>query len=171
MIFVAVGTQLPFDRLIRAMDAWCEKTGRGQEVFGQIGHIGSKNYTPQHFEWAEMIEADMFRDKIMAADVVVGHAGMGSIITAMSHAKPIVILARRAHLGEHRNDHQFATMKRLGMRPGIFPAMTEADLPELIDHLLGGDYREGSARISGFAQDRLIGAVRDFIHQPKSKTR
>jgi len=171
MIFVAVGTQLPFDRLIRAMDAWCGQSGKGHEVFGQIGHIGSKNYTPEHFEWAEMIEADVFRDKIMAADVVVGHAGMGSIITAMSYAKPIVILARRAHLGEHRNDHQFATVKRLGMRPGIFPAMTEADLPELIDQLLDGAYREGSAKISGFAGDRLIETVRDFIHEPKSKSR
>lgn len=168
MIFVAVGTQLPFDRLIKAVDSWCAQSGRGQEVFGQIGRIGPKNYTPEHFEWAEMIDAGIFQDKITGADVVVGHAGMGAIITAMSFAKPIVILPRRAHLGEHRNDHQFATVKRLGMRPGIFPIMTEEDLPDMIDRLVDGDFRQSGARISGFAQDRLIGTIRDFIHGPKS---
>ncbi|MBL4757624.1 MAG: glucuronosyltransferase [Rhizobiales bacterium] len=167
MIFVVVGTQLPFDRLIRAVDSWCAQSGRGQEVFGQVGRIGPQNYTPQHFEWGGMLDADVFQDKITGADMIVGHAGMGSIITAMSLAKPIVILPRRAHLGEHRNDHQFATVKRLGMRPGIFPAMTEQDLPGLIDQLVDGGYQEGGAKISNFAQDRLIGTVRDFIHGSK----
>lgn len=162
MIFVAVGTQLPFDRLIRAVDAWCKQTGRGGEVFGQIGHIGAKNYTPAHFQWAEMIEADAFRNKIMAADLVVGHAGMGSIITAMSFAKPIVVLPRRAHLGEHRSDHQFATVKRLGTRPGIYPATSEADLPDLLDRLLE-ESRPDGAEISSFAQTRLIETLRGFI--------
>jgi exopolysaccharide biosynthesis glucuronosyltransferase PssE len=164
MIFVAVGTQLPFDRLIRAVDDWCAQTGRGQEVFGQIGHLGADNYRPEHFEWAEMIGADAFRDKVEAADMIVSHAGMGSIITAMSSATPVIVLPRRAHLGEQRNDHQFATVKRLGTRPGIFPIMTEEDLPGLIDRLFSGDGLESSPKISSFAQNSLIDAVRDFIH-------
>ena len=36
VIFVAVGTQLPFDRLIAAVDAWAGRTGR-QDVLAQIG--------------------------------------------------------------------------------------------------------------------------------------
>lgn len=165
MIFVAVGTQLPFDRLTRAVDSWCAQSGRGSEVFGQIGHIGPTNYTPEHFEWAEMIDADRFREKILGADVVVSHAGMGSIITALSFSKPIVILPRRAHLDEQRNDHQFATVNRLGTRPGIFPALTETDLPGLIDQLLDGDDSACGPKISGFAEDRLIKTLRDFIHR------
>lgn len=166
MIFVAVGTQLPFDRLIKTVDAWCEQSGRGNEVFGQIGQIGAENYTPKHFQWAGLIDADVFREKIEAADVVLSHAGMGSIITAMSFAKPIIVLPRRAHLGEHRNDHQFATVKRLGTRPGIFPAMTEADLPDLIDQILDGDNHTRGPKISEFAQDKLITTLRAFIHRP-----
>lgn len=162
MIFVAVGTQLPFDRLIRAVDDWCAQTGRGAEVFGQIGHLGPKNYTPKHFQWAEMIDAEVFRDKIETADVVVSHAGMGSIITAMSFSKPIVVLARRAEFGEHRNDHQFATVKRLGTRPGIFPVMTEANLAGQLDQLLEGERAQGP-EISRFAQDSLITTLRGFI--------
>lgn len=163
MIFVAVGTQLPFDRLVRAVDDWCAHSGRGGEVFGQIGHLGTDNYTPGHFEWAEMIGADAFRDRIMGADVVVSHAGMGSIITALSFARPIVILPRRAHLGEHRNDHQFATVKRLGTRPGIFPAMTEAEVADLIDRRLSGDRAHSGAEIPDFAEPRLTDALRGFI--------
>jgi len=162
MILVAVGTQLPFDRLTKAVDAWCVETGRGGEVFGQIGRIGPKNYTPRKFQWAKMVDAETFREKMMSADVVVSHAGMGSIITAMSLAKPVVVLPRRAHLGEHRNDHQFATVKRLGSRPGIYPVKTETELAGQLDQLLGGGQAQGP-EVSNFAQDRLIKALRGFI--------
>jgi len=168
MIFVAVGTQLPFDRLVRCIDDWCASRGDGDGVFGQIGHLGPDNYRPAHFEWAEMIGADDFRTRVQTADVIVSHAGMGSIITAMSFAKPIVILPRRAHLGEQRNDHQLATAKRLGGRPGIHVAMTEDALPEMIDRVLEAGTGGAGPGISAFAEDRLITAIRDFIHAPRA---
>ncbi len=36
MIFVTVGEQLPFDRLVRAVDEWAAASGK--EVFAQIGN-------------------------------------------------------------------------------------------------------------------------------------
>ena len=43
-----------------------------------------------------------------ALQVVIAHDEMGSIITALEMGKPIVVMPRRAELGEHRNDHQVA---------------------------------------------------------------
>lgn len=163
MIFVAVGTQLPFDRLIKAIDSWCAERGRGDEVFGQIGQVGPENYKPEHFDWAERIGPDDFVEKIKLADVIVGHAGMGSIITAMSYGKPIVVLPRRAHLEEHRNDHQLATVKRLGSRPGLFSILDEAELPDILDQLVSGNVTSGQG-IPPFAEEKLIGTLHDFIH-------
>ena len=51
-------------------------------------------------------------------------------ISAMTHARPILIMPRQAALGEHRNDHQLATADRLKDRTGVFVAADEAALSE-----------------------------------------
>ena len=80
MIFVTVGTQLPFDRMIRSIDEWVGRNGRGgEEVFAQIG---PSTYKPKHLQYAPFITADDFQRHTRAARVIVAHAGMGSIITA-----------------------------------------------------------------------------------------
>jgi UDP-N-acetylglucosamine transferase subunit ALG13 len=165
VIFLTVGTQLPFDRLARAVDAWCARTGRGDEVFGQIGELGAGSYRPERFEWAEKIPPETFRAKVGAARLIVSHAGMGSIISAMQAGVPILVMPRRAHLGEHRNDHQQATVTRLAGRPGLIAARDEADLPDLLDrHAAPGAARDGT-RLPPFADPALIAALRDFIHR------
>jgi|AZIC01.1.fsa_nt_gi UDP-N-acetylglucosamine transferase subunit ALG13 len=164
MIFLTVGTQLPFDRLTSTVDAWCAEVGCGPKIFGQIGRLGAGSYRPQHFKWAEKVAPADFDRHFREASLIVSHAGMGSIITAMASSKPIVILPRRSHLQEQRNDHQFATAQRLGTRRGVFAAMTESDLPGLISRVIGQAIGKEVEAVSPFADAGLIKAVRDFIH-------
>ncbi len=49
---------------------------------------------------------------MQAATAIVAHAGMGTILTALEMGKPLLVMPRRAALGEHRNDHQLATASR-----------------------------------------------------------
>lgn len=161
MIFLTVGTQLPFDRLARAMDAWCGGPGSGRDCFAQVGRLGASSYRPQHMAWAETVTPTEFVDRVKVAQLIVSHAGMGSIITAMQFGKPIVIMPRRAGLGEQRNDHQLATVQRLGDRPGIYPVLEETELGGRLDEILGGTATGGS--IQPFAEESLIAAVRGFI--------
>jgi len=49
VIFVTVGTQLPFDRLIRGVDLWAAEHP-DIPVFGQTGTIAGDGYTPKHME-------------------------------------------------------------------------------------------------------------------------
>ena len=51
MIFVTVGTQLPFDRLVRAVDAWAAEHPQ-VDVFGQIGPA---SFRPKHFAHADTL--------------------------------------------------------------------------------------------------------------------
>lgn len=108
MIFLTLGTQLPFDRLVRAVDEWCGARGR-DDVFGQIADPGDTGYRPQHFDWVAHLPPEDYTTRFASARLIVAHAGMGSIITAMERGKPIVLMPRRADLGEHRNEHQLAT--------------------------------------------------------------
>lgn len=128
MIFVTVGSALPFDRLIQAMDAWA--AGHPQtEVFAQIG---AGAYVPQHMGYERMITPAEFRRRSESANTIVAHAGMGSVITASELGKPIVLLPRLASAREHTTDHQLHTAGWLTARPGIFVASSEADLAKQI---------------------------------------
>lgn len=165
MIFLTVGTQLPFDRLARALDDWCEADGKEANVFGQIGVVGPDNYRPRNFEWAEKISPDAFTRRVREAKVVVGHAGMGSIITAMTFRKPTLIMARRAHLGEHRNDHQEATLQRFKSRSGLHAVADADELAQQLNAILAQGVQNSGNGVAPFAEERLIQRLSSFIHQ------
>ena len=94
MIFVTVGTQLSFDRLMQAVNRWAEQENRN-DIFAQIG---PDSWHPPSVAWSEFVGTDEFRERVEQADVVVAHAGMGSIITALELGKPILVMPRRAEL-------------------------------------------------------------------------
>lgn len=163
MIFVTVGTQLPFTRLTRAVDAWCARSGRGAEVFGQIGALAPGDHRPRAFAWVDRLTPDDVDARIAEARLVIAHAGMGTIIAALDSGTPILILPRRAALGEHRNAHQIATARRMADRPGVIVAATAEDIPALIDAGLEGAGSQAAAAPPPFAEDRLIAALRQVI--------
>lgn len=164
MIFLTLGTHEPFDRLVKAVDDWCAERGRGGDVFGQI--TDRAGYRPAHFKWVARIDPAEYRRRCTEAPFIIAHAGMGSIITALTFGKPIAILPRRSHLGEMRNDHQYATAQHFRERPGIYAAMTETELPGLLDELAAGAGAPAGNAASAYADDELIGTLRDFIRGP-----
>src|SRR5262245_16726664 len=99
MIFVTVGTQGQFDRLIRTVDEWAGLRAR-TDVFAQIG---KSVYRPRHIRSKRFIDPAEFRKLVEASRLVVAHAGIGSIITALEFGKHIIVMPRRADFGEHRN--------------------------------------------------------------------
>lgn len=163
MIFLTLGTQQPFDRLVAAVDDWCARTP-GARVFGQITEPAPTGYRPQHFEWvAHMPPAD-YQQRFAEADFVVAHAGMGTIITALGLAKTLLVMPRRADLGEQRNDHQLATARRFGDRPGIVVAHDRADVVRELDRLSREPRAAAPSRLlEPFADERLVGALRTAI--------
>ena len=162
MIFLTVGTQEPFDRLARAVDAWA--ACHDGPVFGQMGALKPGSYRPQHFEWSEFLRADEYQQRLDGCRVLVAHVGMGSIISALTVGRPLVMMARRASLGEHRNEHQLATAARFEGRPGLHIASDEGEVGPLIDRVLAADLPGEAGGLSPHASPELIEAVRGFIH-------
>jgi UDP-N-acetylglucosamine transferase subunit ALG13 len=128
LIFVTIGSMLPFDRLIKAMDDWGAQNP-GESLLFQIGDGA---YEPKHGRFERMISPSEYRKALLEAEIIVAHSGMGSVISAAEIAKPIVLLSRRADLREHTTDHQLHTARWLSDRAGIFVAETETDLPQKI---------------------------------------
>lgn len=123
MIFVSTGTQFPFDRLIEMVDSIAGDLG--EEVVAQA--MPGK-YAPRHFKLQALIPARQFEEYVAKSRLIVAHAGMGIIITAMRLGKPLLVLPRMARLGEHRNDHQLSTASHLQQMGYVTVVNDEAEL-------------------------------------------
>ncbi|WP_019515190.1 glycosyltransferase [Sphingomonas sp. Mn802worker] len=125
MILATVGMQLPFPRLIRALDAIAARhhlhiLAQALEPVAGLTHLDQRtSLTPAEFD-------ALARDCVM----IVGHAGIGTMLSAAAHAKPLVLFPRVAALGEHRNEHQRATARQFGTHPGITIAHDERELEQ-----------------------------------------
>ncbi|MEM6333619.1 MAG: glycosyltransferase [Planctomycetota bacterium] len=159
-VFVTVGTQLAFDRLIEAMDAWAA-TAEGVEVFAQIG---PSDYQPRHMAFKGFVTPGHCHSAMSAADVIVGHAGMGTILGSLELGKPVLVMPRLEAKGEHRSDHQVATAKRFDGRPGVTVAWDESALPGA---LAAAGERAARAGIEPTADPELIDAIGGFIRSVK----
>jgi UDP-N-acetylglucosamine transferase subunit ALG13 len=156
MIFVTVGAQMPFERLIRAVDSWAARRNR-RDVFAQIG---PSLYVPENIASAQFLEPVEFRRCVAKCSVVVAHAGMGSIITALELGKPILVLPRRADLKETRNDHQFATAERFVAQGRIAAAFDEQELALKLDEV---DALPPGEKLTTRASPELLLTVQKFL--------
>ncbi|MFC4255563.1 glucuronosyltransferase [Altererythrobacter xixiisoli] len=154
MILLTVGTQLPFDRLVRIVDEIAPTLG--EPVTAQIG---CGKYIPANMEWRRVIDPVEFEDLMDRVTLVISHAGIGTIVTAQRHSKPLILFARSAQLSEHRNDHQLATVNALAQQQGIRVASTVEELEMLLREPVTKVTRmEITAR-----RQSLCDAVADFI--------
>jgi UDP-N-acetylglucosamine transferase subunit ALG13 len=110
------------------------------------------------------LSPDEFDAEFERARLIVSHAGMGTILTALSRSKSIVVMPRRGHLGETRNDHQYATVLHLPKSPGLWVAHDETELAPILEEALASGGASGPA-IQQFASEDLIDTLRDFIRK------
>jgi len=73
MIFLTVGTQFPFDRLVKAVDETVSKNGLDEQIFAQVG---TTTYRPRNFETVPSLEKTLFDKHFSEADSIISHAGM-----------------------------------------------------------------------------------------------
>ena len=133
VILLTIGTMLPFDRLVRAIDKWAEQHAE-EEVVAQIGDKGV--YEPKHMRWVRLMPPDEFAAMVEASRLLIAHAGTGSFLLAAEKARPIVLFPRRAALNEHTSDHQLQTAGWLREKAGVYIALTEDELPAAIETAL-----------------------------------
>lgn len=151
-----MGSADPFDRMIRAIDDWAGSRGR-KDVVAQIGKAV---YKPRFIEAVPFLSPSDFRSYVRAARLLVAHAGMGSIITALEAGKPIIIMPKLAKFGEHRNDHQVATARRFSGKQGVTVAWDENDLIAELERESPGS---PPAKLAPEVSPALLSAIREFI--------
>jgi len=156
LIFVTIGSLFPFDRLVRLIDDLVP--AMPEETF--FAQIGEGAYQPVNMPFERLLTREAFTQKLEEADVIIAHAGMGSVITAMELGKPIVLIPRILEQGEHTTDHQMATARWLADRPGVHVCMKDAELRAII---VAARSAAGGGGMRKDAPEPFVERIRDFI--------
>ena len=158
MIFITVGTDSSFDRMLKTIDAWAKESARS-DIFAQIGKGGWK---PPHIPHQEFLEPSEYRKTLNQAKLVIGHAGMGTILTTLSRGLPVLVMPKKASLGEHRNEHQTATAEHFSKLGKVYAAYDDQELRSFLDKV---DTLTPKQTIGPWAGEPLTDRLHHFIHQ------
>ena len=127
MIFCTIGTQAPFDRMLKIIDEIAPLID--EEVIAQVYKTDVKL---KNIRTVDFLSPTEFNEIFNSARLIVAHAGMGTIISALVRQKPIIIFPRIASLGEHRNEHQLATAEKMKALGYVYDAQNADELKDLI---------------------------------------
>jgi UDP-N-acetylglucosamine transferase subunit ALG13 len=134
MIFVTVGTnEARFERLLRAVAA----LRTDEEIVVQHGHT-----PPIERQNCRLVDFLPFEDVVETmrnARVVVTHAGVGSVMVALSAGKRPVVVPRRKSLGEAVDDHQLQLGRRFAEVGLVTMVEKENDLADALSGEHGAD--------------------------------
>jgi beta-1,4-N-acetylglucosaminyltransferase len=127
LILVIVGLMYGFERLVKQMDELAGKIE--EEVVIQIGNTPYRPKNARFFTFVSKEEINRLYDN---ARVVVCHAGVGSILTALDHGKPVIAVTRREKYGEHCDDHQLDIAGAMEKEGWISVVYDEKNLEEAL---------------------------------------
>lgn len=103
LAFVTVGTVMPFDRLVKAVEGLKAQGLLPERVIAQVGDGG---YRPEGWEVHERLPFADVQTILDRADIVFCHGGTGSLVTGCRVGCRVIAMPRSAERGEHYDDHQ-----------------------------------------------------------------
>lgn len=158
MIFVTVGTQLPFERLVAAVDGWSGTRSPRPHVLAQVG-AGHVDY--ENLRCVRTLDGAQYSNVIADAELIIAHAGAGSILTALDHGTPVIVMPRDGRRGDqHRDDHQIQTARQLEKMGLVSVAWSEVEMSALIDAELT---RPRGARAERKRGTELVDYLRSYL--------
>jgi len=113
IVFVTVGATLPFDRLVSMV---ADLEHRGQVPERVVIQTGEGGIRPAGIETHECLSFERIQRELHRADIVICHAGTGSLITALREGCRVVAVPRQATLKEVYDDHQVEIAESFAVR-------------------------------------------------------
>lgn len=131
MILVTLGTQdKGFERLLKEIDNLIKKELITDKVIVQAGHTKYESKNMEIFDFKSQKELDKLRKE---ADLIISHAGVGSILDSLKYGKKVIGVARLKKYGEHTNDHQLQILEKFSNDGYIIKAQSVDKLYDAIE--------------------------------------
>lgn len=109
MILVMLGTQdKSFERLLKQIEKEIENKNIKEQVIVQAGYTKFESKNMKIFDYVEQKALD---DYIKKADLIICHAGVGTILNCLENKKKVIVVPRLSKYKEHNNDHQVQIAK------------------------------------------------------------
>ncbi len=132
MILVTVGThQLGFKRLIDEIERIClDNPCLVRQIIVQHGNSLPVKASISQFDFVPSKElAELQR----SADLVITHAGVGSVMEALLAQKKVIACPRYFELGEHVDDHQVEWCQEIASKQWVLSFGKDGNLSDLIN--------------------------------------
>lgn len=137
MIFLTIGgSDYGFARLVKKGDELGNKLNEKL-----IMQIGTTEYKPKNAQFFRFKPRDEIGRYYSNARLIIGHAGMGTILSACKHKKPLIIVPRRKKYNEIIDDHQFEIAKKLEKEGIASVVYDEKNLHSAITNLNKSDIK------------------------------
>ncbi|MCD6434166.1 MAG: beta-1,4-galactosyltransferase [Candidatus Diapherotrites archaeon] len=129
-VFVTLGTHpQQFNRLINEIEKLAEKNIAN--FFVQYGN-SKKPKQRKNLNAKKFLLGQEYENAFKRADVIVSHAGAGSIIAALEFKKPLIIIPRLKKFAEHTDDHQIDLAYALDKRGKAIAILNEKELEKAL---------------------------------------
>ena len=109
----------------------------------------------------DFIDPIKFSKIFNESDIIINHAGIGTIIKALEIGKKIVIFPRLMKFHEHRNDHQIFTAKIFDKLAYVNVALDETELLSILSHI---ENLKVKKTIGSMAEPEIIKSISVFIN-------
>lgn len=149
MIFVSLGTQdKPFNRIIDYVISLKEnlKELQGEKIIIQLGQtklLKSDNERIKNLENIiiyDMLKPEKMKDIIKDSDIIITHAGVGTIMECLEMDKEIIVVPRKVENLEHVNNHQEEIAFEMEKKGFLTKVDTYEELENKISMLLKDKY-------------------------------
>ena len=149
MILVTLGTQdKPFKRLLEEIERQIEKGNIKEKVIVQAGCTKFKSNNMEIFD---LLPTSKFNNLLKKCDLLITHAGVGTIIEGLKQNKKIIAVARLKKYKEHTNDHQVQLINNF-TEEGYIIGLTEFDSLD-----------EALEKVKSFEPKKIKTSKRDMI--------
>ncbi len=159
-LFVTLGFERhSFDRLLKAIDI-----GIGRGIFPEDTLIqrGYSRYSPSRGKSVTFLAYDQMESALGAADIVIAHAGVGTLLHCLHMQKIPILFPRSACRGEHVDDHQVVFAQVMEEKKRALVAYDTPQLfhvfqsyPRLVQKIAAASSGNGGARLRGYLAHRL----------------
>ncbi|MDF2013284.1 PssE/Cps14G family polysaccharide biosynthesis glycosyltransferase [Priestia megaterium] len=156
MILVTVGTQnFSFGRLLKMIDELIIEEVIIDPVVGQIGY---SLYEPTHYSSFNFNPESEMKELIGKADILITHAGVGTITSALQLQKRVIVVPRLKEYGEHVDNHQLEIAEAYHQKGYIAIAHTKEELSYLLKNIDNINFKQYVPEKS-----TILSSIEDFI--------